>query len=150
MQPLVLAFVLLGLMLASSVVSIQANELDARSSTDPGIGCDAITNLSNTHAARVSFAILFPHWDSVPIFFWLHERDHQSASIDLMVTHYCSRYFGWGAGYAIPWLMTCIAYIESRWDPSAYNPSGATGLWQIMVPLACSACLHPDLLHSSS
>ncbi|KAK5579030.1 hypothetical protein RB653_008708 [Dictyostelium firmibasis] len=28
--------------------------------------------------------------------------------------------------------MVCISFYESSWNPQAVNPSGATGLWQIM------------------
>lgn len=31
--------------------------------------------------------------------------------------------------------MTDVAYRESRWDPSARNASGASGLFQLMLPL---------------
>eukprot|EP00276_Gloeochaete_wittrockiana_P003544 CAMPEP_0184657134 /NCGR_PEP_ID=MMETSP0308-20130426/17006_1 /TAXON_ID=38269 /ORGANISM="Gloeochaete witrockiana, Strain SAG 46.84" /LENGTH=128 /DNA_ID=CAMNT_0027094563 /DNA_START=41 /DNA_END=427 /DNA_ORIENTATION=- len=38
--------------------------------------------------------------------------------------------------------MICIAYYESSWCPSAENPSGASGLWQIMpnIWLGQSGC----------
>lgn len=32
-------------------------------------------------------------------------------------------------------LMANVAFSESRWNPAAHNASGASGLWQIMMPL---------------
>ncbi len=38
--------------------------------------------------------------------------------------------------------MTDVAFRESRWDPGARNPSGASGLFQILLPL------HDDLFYA--
>jgi len=38
--------------------------------------------------------------------------------------------------------MTDVAYRESRWDPAARNPSGASGLFQLLLPL------HDDLFYA--
>ncbi|EGC34303.1 hypothetical protein DICPUDRAFT_153511 [Dictyostelium purpureum] len=43
--------------------------------------------------------------------------------------------------------MICIAYYESSWIPTAENPSGASGLWQIMPEHCgeiCTMCKHPS------
>lgn len=42
----------------------------------------------------------------------------------------CNQGLGWNCQEALN-----IAWCESRWEPWRYNPSGATGLFQIMLPL---------------
>lgn len=47
------------------------------------------------------------------------------------------------AGQGTVSCMTSIAFRESRWDPGARNSSGASGLFQIMLPL------HNDLFYAA-
>ncbi|EGG24550.1 hypothetical protein DFA_02793 [Cavenderia fasciculata] len=50
--------------------------------------------------------------------------------------------------------MICIAYYESSWNTHAYNPSSATGLWQLLgehcKDMCSSFCKTPSDLYDAS